>query len=349
MATLLSSIETEARRHLKELPALSDPGAPTVTPTGTTGATAYSYKVVAMHRHGTTAASSAGSTATGNATLSSTNFNRVTWTAVTGAESYVVYRSASSGTPSSVGVVGVVGAVTTFDDTGIAGDATTAPTANTSGGAFWTSAELVAIANKGMKDLWGAIIDLYGEHFLTVDVTNVSQAANATTLTGVPTDVFRVYLIEPRDTTAGANGEYILFKPRAYNSDEFINARMLTAQSVAAGLTVFYNVSGAGAPVGAPTIHVAPILATAVNLRFAYVPTIPDKAASDANPIPGESDNALIAWIVAYAMAKGREDKSPDPNWLAVYSTEKQNVLVRSAPRQQQEDQFVDDFFGSYM
>jgi hypothetical protein len=67
---------------------------------------------------------------------------------------------------------------------------------------FWSSAELIDIINLGIKDLWGAIIDLNQEHFLTVDITNVSLAADGTSLTGVPTDTFRVHLIEPLDTTA---------------------------------------------------------------------------------------------------------------------------------------------------
>ena len=36
---------------------------------------------------------------------------------------------------------------------------------------FWSSDELIDIANKGIKDLWGAIVDLGQEHFLTVDMT----------------------------------------------------------------------------------------------------------------------------------------------------------------------------------
>lgn len=346
MATLLSSLETQARRHLKEIATLSDPSAPTVSPQGVTGATAYSYKVVAQHRYGTSAASSAGSTATGNASLSSTNFNRVTWTAVTNASAYLIYRTVGGAT---TGLIGVVGETLQFDDTGLTGDSSTAPSANTSGGAFWSSTELIDIANKGLKDLWGAIIDLYEEHFLTIDVSNVSQAADGETLTGVPSDVFRVHLIEPRDMTPGATGAQVFYKPKPFRSDDFTNARAMVAQSISAGLYIYYSVSGAGSPIAAPTINVAPKISTALNLRFAYVPTIPAKTASDSNPIPGESDNALICWIVAWALAKGREDKSPDPNWLALYSTEKTNVVVRSAPRQEQEEQVVEDLFGSYM
>jgi hypothetical protein len=95
---------------------------PTVTPQGTTGATSYSYAIGVVDAAGDVqAAGPDGSTATGNATLTGANFNRVTWTAVTGAAFYIIYRTVSGGTPSSLGIVGVVpGGTLTFDDTGIA-------------------------------------------------------------------------------------------------------------------------------------------------------------------------------------------------------------------------------------
>lgn len=214
---------------------------------------------------------------------------------------------------------------------------------------FWTSNELVDIINKGIKDLWGAIVDLNQEHFLTVDTTNVSLAVNGVTLTGVPADVFRVHLIEPGDTTVDTGGGSVLFRPKDYNSNEFINARAMTAQDPSNGLKVYYTLSAAGAPVAAPTVHVAPKLSTALSaLRFVYVPVLAAVAAAGNNPIPGESDNALIAWCVAYARAKEREDRSPDPNWLAIYATEKQNLLVRLTPRQTQEPDVVDGFFDAF-
>src|SRR4051812_33237459 len=92
---------------------------------------------------------------------------------------------------------------------------------------FWSSAELVDICNKGIKDLWGAIIDLYQEHYLTIDTTNVSLSASTATLTGVPTDVFRVFLIEPKTTSITGSYRNIQFVPRDYNSDDFKAARQL--------------------------------------------------------------------------------------------------------------------------
>jgi hypothetical protein len=70
---------------------LTVPGVPTVSNVGTGGAVTYSYRITALSGIGETTAGTAGTTATGNATLDGTNYNRVTWTAVTGATGYKVY------------------------------------------------------------------------------------------------------------------------------------------------------------------------------------------------------------------------------------------------------------------
>lgn len=216
---------------------------------------------------------------------------------------------------------------------------------------YWTDAELLAHFQKGVNDLWGAIIDLNQEHWLTVDVTNVSLDANLEQLTGVPADCFRVHLIEPRDTTSAGSGRDVLFWPRQYKGADFRNARQLPAQDPTQGLGILYTLTQAGSPVAAPTVLTAPKLTSQLLLRFVYAPG-PNSSAlttASANPIPGESDNALMAWVIAYARAKEAEDRSPDPNWLAIYATEKQNLLVRMAPRQDQEPEVVEDIFLGFM
>ena len=110
---------------------VSVPGAPTVTNQGTPGATSYSYVIVAKNANGTTTPSGTTTTTTGNATLTGVNFNRISWTAVTGATSYDVYRTASGGTPSSTGRISISLAATTLDDTGLAGDSASVPGSNT--------------------------------------------------------------------------------------------------------------------------------------------------------------------------------------------------------------------------
>ncbi len=117
---------------------LAAPSAPTITNAGTAGTTSYSYAVTALDGTGETLASTVGSTTTGNSTLSATNYNTITFTEVSGAISYKIYRTASSGTPSTTGYIGTVTAgaasTNTFNDTGIAATGSV-PSGNTTGGA----------------------------------------------------------------------------------------------------------------------------------------------------------------------------------------------------------------------
>lgn len=76
---------------------LTTPGAPTVAPQGTTGSTAYSYRISALNDVGETLAGTGGTTSTGNAVLNATNYNHITWTAVSGAVKYNVYGRTSTG------------------------------------------------------------------------------------------------------------------------------------------------------------------------------------------------------------------------------------------------------------
>lgn len=71
--------------------ALTTPIGLAVTPAGTTGSTRYSYRVSAYNSTGETLACVSVAITNGNATLSATNNNGLTWTAVGGASGYVVY------------------------------------------------------------------------------------------------------------------------------------------------------------------------------------------------------------------------------------------------------------------
>jgi hypothetical protein len=260
-----------------------------------------------------------------------------------------VYRVATNGTsPVTTGKIGSTTAALTIDDTGLAGDTLTAPTVNTSGldSPFWTEQELLDILILGTQDLWRAIVDLHQGHFTTIDATNVSLAANTSSLTGVPADCFRVLMIEPRDLTASNTTRYINFKPKQYHGQVFQSARSLSAGAPAQVGTIYYDILNAGSPVAAPSIVIAPMVTSAVTLRLVYVAVLPTLVESDNNPIPGESNNALISWTVAWARAKEREDHSPDPAWFATYSTDKQSLLSALTPRQEQEVEVVESMFG---
>ncbi len=117
--------------------AASTPGIPTVTPSPAGGSTSYSYEIAAINGNGqTTAASSAGSTTTGPATLTATTFNIISWTAVSGAFGYNIYRTADgqSGQSANVGLIGTSYG-NSFNDIGYAASGS-APSTNSITTAF---------------------------------------------------------------------------------------------------------------------------------------------------------------------------------------------------------------------
>jgi hypothetical protein len=355
----MASLRQQARARLVETLALTRPAAPLVAPQGTPGVATITYKIVATNIVGHSETSQGTTIAIAAATLTGVNFNQINWQAVPNASGYDIYRSATNGTsPTTIGKIGSTGAATTFNDTGLAGDATVAPTVNTSGidAPFWTEDELHQYLVNGCKDLWKGIVDLHQGHFVrVVDPTTTpvgsmvypaGVSARMTLFTGVPTDCFRIMNIEPVDL--GSTGSIVrFFKPKQMSSRDFQAARSMTTQDSAGYLTIYYDILNAGSPVGAPTVIGAPPVASAIPIRLMYVYTLPTLLDTDDNPIPGESDNALIAWCVAYAKSKEQEtvNRVPDPGWLAVYNTEKQGLLVALTPRQEQEEEVVEGLF----
>jgi hypothetical protein len=212
-------------------------------------------------------------------------------------------------------------------------------------GGFWTDAELLAILNLGIKDLWKGTIDLYQDHIVTIDSTNMSLAASTATVQGVPTDLFRVVNIQPRTLGSSSSNPSLVFKPRRLIDPAFVQAQTIPPINPRNSV-IYYAVVNAGAPVGAPTIKIAPMVSTAVLLEVWYNPVIADLAAGGNNPIPGESDKALEHYLIAFARAKEREDRAPDPEHLSIYATEKRNLLVVLTPRSVQEPEVVPSFLG---
>lgn len=212
---------------------------------------------------------------------------------------------------------------------------------------FWTDAELLTLANEAIKDLWKGIIDLYQDHIVTIDDTNVTLSASSSTLSGVPADVFRVVMIQPRVVGENSAAPSLIFKPRTLTHPDFVQAQAQRAIAPRDGI-IYYATINAGAPVGAPSIRVAPQITSAINLSLWYNPTIANKIGADNNPIPGESDKAIQEYIIAFARAKEREDRSPDPEHLSIYATEKRNLLVALTPRSVQEPEVVNGFWEGY-
>lgn len=129
------------------LTALAAPANVVVTQGGTSGSTDYTYVIADVSNVGVSPASGVQTTA-GNATLTAANTNIISWTGISG-HTYNVYRSASSGTPSSTGLIGTVvvpltsvngvieanvtvNVTATFTDTGIAATLNV-PLVNTTG------------------------------------------------------------------------------------------------------------------------------------------------------------------------------------------------------------------------
>jgi hypothetical protein len=110
---------------------------PTVTVAGTQGSTTCTYVVAAQLGTGF-APSSTATTALANATQTASNYNALAWPAVPGATGYKIWRTVGG---ASQGAIGVVGATQlSFNDVGVIGDGSTAPTINTT--AAFTCAQL---------------------------------------------------------------------------------------------------------------------------------------------------------------------------------------------------------------
>lgn len=116
--------------------ALTTPANLTVSPQGTTGSTTYSYRVSAFNDQGETLAIAAVQTTGGNATLSTSNFNRLDWDDVTGATGYNVYGREATGYGHTYMATVYGESNSTYDDTGVddPDSITLVPEGNNTGG-----------------------------------------------------------------------------------------------------------------------------------------------------------------------------------------------------------------------
>lgn len=121
--------------------ALTTPTGLAVVATGTTGSTAYSYRVSAFNSTGETLACASVAIANGNATLSATNYNALSWNAVSGATGYNIWGRKATGLSETY--MGTVYGVLVYNDQG--GDdpslSILPPEANTTAGVISTMAE----------------------------------------------------------------------------------------------------------------------------------------------------------------------------------------------------------------
>jgi len=221
------------------------------------------------------------------------------------------------------------------------------------GKSYWGDPEILLHLNNGAKILWRAIVDLYDHHFTVVDEENFFIEASTKIIYGVPETVHRITSLEPRVLGESNPNRSLIFKPANWNSDLFTQARAQAATSPT-NAVIYYTLMAAGAPVGPPVIRIAPALTSSMLLTCTYVSTIAPFDETDRNPIPGESDQALINYAVAQCRAKEREDSMPDPGWMALFATERTDLLVRLDKRQEQAPDIVEGMFdgtgdGGYM
>lgn len=121
--------------------ALTTPINLAITPTGTTGSTSYSYRISAFNDTGETLACASVQTTTGNATLSATNYNALSWDAVSGATGYNVWGRYATGLGETY--LGTVYGVVVYNDKGQDDPSLSIipPEANNTAGVIGTMAE----------------------------------------------------------------------------------------------------------------------------------------------------------------------------------------------------------------
>lgn len=210
---------------------------------------------------------------------------------------------------------------------------------------FWSDAELLRYMNRGIRDAWRQISVTNQNYQFSLN-TSVTLAANSSTLTGVPADLSVLFQIEPANLVERP----LTFVGKEYTSADFQNARAETqGQDPSQPGVIYYCVTGAGAPVGAPTIYVAPQVTAEVALSIAYRPVIgAELTATGLVPLPGELDQALVHWTTAHALGRQRGDAAPDASRMQLYQREIDVILVAITPRDEQEDQLVDAMFEQY-
>ena len=114
----------------------------TVTNVGTAGATTYRYQITALDGLGETTGSTIQQTTTGNATLSGTNYNTITWAQVGGAYQYRIYRCTGAACTPAL-LTTVAGNTTSYNDQAPGAPSGALPVANTTGGASFSGNLLV--------------------------------------------------------------------------------------------------------------------------------------------------------------------------------------------------------------
>ncbi len=177
---------------------LATPTGVAVAPVGTAGATTYGYRISAINNNGQTLAAATAQTTTGNATLSSTNYNQITWNAVSGATAYKVYgRTASS----ELYMYTVSAPNLIFNDIGALTPSGALPSANTTGGdisgilSFFDATNLTLATDTVTVTQTYHTVDEEGTAVDDLSTINGGAAGDILVLRGYDTD----YLVTAKD------------------------------------------------------------------------------------------------------------------------------------------------------
>lgn len=224
---------------------------PTITTSGTAGAATWSYVIAPKDINGqASAAGSAGSTTTGNATLSGSNFNVAAWTIVNGAYSYDVYRTAVGSSPTTTGFIGNVLSTATpsgngsmfLNDTALAGNGAAPPSVNTTGSASFAGPVTVPPAASGTTggQSVGYFINTASPKYGTVPDAHTLEDGAMTSGSAVLTDASGFY-------TAGDVGKTIIVNGAGSTAS---STTLTTALTIAATTTLAVSALPAAVPAG---------------------------------------------------------------------------------------------------
>lgn len=199
---------------LRKVSSVPPPCGGAATPAGTTGATTYTYQLTGVKDGLETLPCAAFSTTTGNATLSTTDYNRITaYIAFRDYDKVNVYRTVGGATTGIIGSVvpgdmdPVTGAIT-FDDTGLAGGSESVPTSNaTSTKSAAAGCHRVTVANYGPNV---ALVHLSSAKNATIAAAEATRdfaaGFNSTTKYG---RIFRVRVGENPDFLLGVEVTFV--------------------------------------------------------------------------------------------------------------------------------------------
>ncbi len=164
---------------------------PTVVFVGATGSTFTMYSVVAWAKDGTFTAGASYANSSGNAVLNSTNYCTVNWTAVPGAVTYDIYRSAGGAATTGRIATGLSAATLTLNDTGLVGNnipalSSTTGSAYLASGFTCSSGGLVMIPGGSGGSTYNST-GQYQMNASSIWLNNPTYAGSTLSVTGVAT------------------------------------------------------------------------------------------------------------------------------------------------------------------